>query len=359
MLEFSTDDLIGTMDFRSLNQLLNELFGKHNVTFEDLLDELMQGNLNSFKELFFQYAKDVVCSDFLQCKNLFLGIFFLGIFALLLNGMSDLLSAQSGASGRLAYFSGYFIFLFASIILMKTFMISYRECLTFMSEMKSFCGLLMPALCMVLGIAGGPVTATAFYEFQLFLIFIIENVMTLLVMPMVQLVCVLHVLNQLPDGNRFGGIISLLKRSVVFLTRSAIFASIAGSLLQAGLMPEIDGTRSKLLIKTVSLIPGLGDYATAITETILRGSILVKNSIGFIGIFILFMMCFKPAIATLMYGFVTRAASAILQISGEKKYTAHVWKMADCFFLLTRVQLFCGGMFFVSIAVAILGMNAG
>lgn len=349
-----TDTFVEGMDFTNIDHFLDQIFGHQFISFEDLLEELMHGDLDSIKEISLQYFKDVFFGNLEQCKSLFLGIFLLGIFALLLHGLSDLFSDK-----KISIFSSYFIFLFVSLILMKCFLRSYEQCLTFLEEMKSFCAILMPSLCMVLGISGGPVTAAAYYEFQLLLLFVIENVMTIFVMPMARLVCVLYVLNQLPEGNRFGGVIALLKKIIIFLTRSAIFAAIGGSMLQAGLMPAIDGVQSKLIIKTVSLIPGLGDYATTITETVLRGVILVKNSIGFIGIFILFIMCFKPAVTTLMYGFVVRLASAILQISGEKKFTAHVWKMADCFFLLSRIQLFSSGMFFIAIAVATLGMNSG
>lgn len=341
------------MDFRNIDSFLNEIFGNQVVSFEDLLVEMMNGDFQTFQALFYQYLKDVVWGNFEQCKSLFLGIFLLGIFTLLLNGLADLFS-----DGRIAFFASYFIFLFASLILMKCFMRAYNQCLAFLSEMKSFCGIIMPSMCMVMGISGGPITATAYYELQIFLVFVIENIMTVIVMPMVQMICTLYVLNQLPEGNRFGGMISLLKKGVMFMTRSAIFAALGASLLQASLMPAIDGTQSRLILKTVSLIPGLGDYATAIAETVLRGAILVKNSVGFIGIFILFIMCFKPAVTTLMYGLVIRLASAILQISGEKKFTAHVWKMADCFFLLSRVQFFSSGMFFIAIAVATLGMNS-
>ncbi len=344
--------LIDGIDLQNIDTFLNQILGGQVVSADDLITEIMQGNLDSLKTLFLQYVRDVCIGNLTQCKEIFLGIFLLGIFALLLHGLSDLFT-----NGKIAVFSNYFIFLFVSLILMKCFLRSYEQCLAFLDEMKSFCGILMPAMCMVMGISGGPVTAAAYYELQLFFLFIVENIMAAFVMPMVQLICVLYVLNQLPEGNRFGGIIALLRKLVIFLTRSAIFAAVSGSLLQAGIMPAVDGVQSRVILKAVSFIPGLGDYATAITETVLRGAILVKNSIGIFGIFILFIMCFKPAVTTLMLGFVVRLASAVLQISGEKKFTSHVWKMADCFFLLSRVQLFASGMFFIAIAVATLGMN--
>lgn len=345
--------LIRGMDLRNIDTFLNQIMGGNTVSADDLITEIMQGNIDTIKALLIQYVRDVCVGNLTQCREIFLGIFLLGIFALLLHGVSDLF-----ANEKITIFSHYFIFLFVSLILMKCFLRSYEQCLSFLDEMKSFCGVLMPAMCMVMGISGGPVTAAAYYELQLLFLFIVENIMAAFVMPMVQFICVLYVLNQLPEGNRFGGMIALMRKLVIFMTRSAIFAAVSGSLLQAGIMPAVDGVQSRVILKTVSFIPGLGDYAMAITETVLRGAVLVKNSIGIVGIFILFVMCFRPAVTTLMLGFVVRLASAVLQISGEKKFTSHVWKMADCFFLLSRVQLFASGMFFIAIAVATLGMNA-
>lgn len=341
------EKLLAALDFGDLNGFLDSILYGKSITVEELLKELTSGDFSSFIKLLGEYVHQVFLGNLEQCRDLFLGIMLLGIFAIVLSSMSDLFS-----NSQIAMFSRYFVFMFVSLLLLKCFVASYESAKSLLEEMESFTGALMPVFCIALGMSNGTVTAVAHYELQLFLLFLVQKILISILLPLVQVYCILHVMNQLPEGNRFGGIMALIKKIIVFVTKASLFASIGGSMMQAAIMPSVDGLRNQLFIKTVSLFPGLGDYADAIGEMVLQGASLIKNSIGMIGIFLLILMCIKPVLVTLMYGCVIRLASALLQLSGEKKFTGHIWKMADSFFLLARIQFFGGGIFFVSIAVA-------
>lgn len=339
--------LLSFLNFKDLDNFLDSVLYGNGVRAEDLIEELITGDFSSFTKLLGEYMKDAFLGNLDQCRNLFLGIMLLGIFAILLNSMSDLFS-----NSRIALFSGYFIFMFASLLLMKTFVVSYESARGLLEEMEEFIGALMPVFCIALGMANGTITAAAHYELQLLLLFLVQKILIRILLPLVQIYCILHVVNQLPEGNRFGGLLALIKKVVIFITKASLFASLGGSMLQAALLPGVDGMKSRLFMKTISVFPGLGDYANAIGEIVIQGAGLIKNSIGIIGIFVLLLMCVRPVVETALYGCVIRLASALLQISGEKRFTEHIWKMADSFFMLARIQLFGGGIFFLSTAVA-------
>lgn len=343
------EKLLAFFDFEELNNFLNGILNREHIGVEDLLDELITGDTSSFFRLLGKYIHEVLWGNLEQCRELFLGILFLGIFAIVLGSMSDLFK-----SSQIAVFSRYFVFMFVSLLLLKCFVNSYESAKVLLGEMESFIKALMPVFCIALGMSNGTVTAAAHYELQLALLFLVEKVMIAFLLPLVQVYCILHVMNQLPDGNRFGGILSLVKKIILYVTKGSLFVSIGGSFIQAALMPAIDSIGNRMLLKTISLFPGLGDYAGAIGEMVLQGASLIKSSVGIIGIFILLLMCIRPVLVTLMYGAVIRLSSALLQISGEKRFTGHIWKMADSFFLLARIQFFGGGIFFVSIAVAVM-----
>lgn len=341
------ENLWASLDFNELNGFLDSILSQNHIGVEDLLKELIAGDFSSFLSLLGQGLHQAFFGSIEQCRDVFLGILLLGIFAILLNNISDLFS-----DGRIALFSRYFVYLFVSLLLLRCFAGAYETAMGFLKDMQDFMAALMPVFCIALGLSNGTVTAIAHYEFQLLLLFLVERLMIGVLLPLVQVYCILHVMNQLPEGNRFGGVLSLIKKAILFITKSSLFVSLGGSMLQAAIMPAVDGMKSQLVLKAVSFFPGLGDYANAIGEMVLRGAILVKNSVGVLGILLLLLMCIRPVITTLLYGCVIRLASALLQVSGEKRFTDHIWKMADSFFLLARIQLFGGGVFFVSIAVA-------
>lgn len=346
------EKLLSYFDFDDLDRFLNTILYRDSVSADDLIGELMTGNFSSFADLLSEYVGDALFGGLEQCRNLFLGMMLLGIFAILLNSVSDLFS-----DSRITLFSGYFILLFGSLLILKLFADSYETAQGLLEETEQFIGVLMPVFCIAIGMSNGTITAAAYYELQLFLLFLVQRVLIGILLPLVQVFCMLHVVNRLSEGNRFSGLLNLMKKVIVAATRAGLFASIGGSVLQAALLPSVDGMKSRLLIKTISVFPGLGDYADAIGEIVIQGAGLIKNCIGLVGVFALLILCVKPVVQTALYGCVIRAASALLQISGEKKFTEHIWKIADSFFLLARLQLFGGGIFFLSAIVATLALD--
>ena len=341
------EELLTYMDFSQVDQWLDSIFKSGSVNASDLIEGLMKGDFKDLIALLADYVQEVLLGNLQQCKQVFLTILFLGILAILLNGLSDLFR-----NSKMEVFAGYFVYMFSSLVLLKCLGIAYENAMAFLTEMEQMIGVLMPAFCITMGMANGPVTAAAFYELQLFLLLIIERVLVAVLLPLVQINGILHVLNRLTDGKRFDGVLKILKKCILFTTKVSLFVALVGSMLQAALLPLVDNMQSRLLSKTVSLFPGMGDYADVITKLLIQGASLIKGCVGILGLFVLAILCLRPVLITLMYGCVIRLASAILQVSGEKKFTEHVWEMADSFFLLARIQLFGSGMFFVAITVA-------
>jgi stage III sporulation protein AE len=341
------EKLLNALDLGDLNEFLNSILYRQDIKLENLLHEITEGNISGFIKILQEYIHQIFWGNLEQCRDLFLGIMLLGIFALLLSSMSE-----TFANSRIAIFSRYFIVMFLSLLLLKSFAMVYEMAKSLLEEMGSFVGAFMPVFCIMLGMANGNITAVGYYELQLLLLWLVQKVLILIFLPLVQIYCMLQIMEQLQEGSRFRGILSLLKKIILFSTKAGLFASIGGSVLQAAVMPVVDGLHSQMIQKTISLFPGLGDYADAIGQLVLQGATVIKNGVGIIGILILILMCIRPVMITCMYGCIIRLASALLQLSGEKKMTGHIWKMADSFFLLARIQFFGGGIFFVSIAVA-------
>lgn len=70
-----TDTFVEGMDFTNIDHFLNQIFGHQFISFEDLLEELMHGDLASIKEISLRYFYDIIFGNLEQCKSLFLGIF--------------------------------------------------------------------------------------------------------------------------------------------------------------------------------------------------------------------------------------------------------------------------------------------
>lgn len=342
-----TEKLLEEMDFSEWNQTLNQLFGSHSIDVDQMISNLLCGDLKAFWSLVKEGIEGAFTQNLVLGRNVFLAILFLGIMAAVLNLVSNMIENRQAV-----LFSEYFNFLLVTMVFLKSFETSSLLAQKTLESIGDFVKVLMPSFCIAMGIGSGTITAVAYYELQFFLLWMLERVMLCLFFPILKIYVMLSVFNELSDGNRMEGIISMIKKVLLWVTRVSLFVSLGGSLIQAAILPSVDQINNLFVQKTISLIPGIGNFAETFSQLFLSGGVLLKNSIGVVGILILLLIVLKPVVGTLLVGCGMKAATAIVQLAGGKKLCQHMWKMADAFFLLVRVQLFGCGIFMLSILIA-------
>ena len=172
------EKMLSSFNWGNLDQYIDGMFTTSSASVEDLIAQILSGNFSEFFRLLKESFIYAVTDDIVQCKNLFLAIILIGILAILMNGISDLF-----ASKQVATFANYFIFLISALVLLKAFSASYVQARQVMDDTYSFIKILMPAFCMAMGMSSGTITATAYYELQLFLLFILEKILHIMMLP--------------------------------------------------------------------------------------------------------------------------------------------------------------------------------
>ena len=345
--------LLEQIDFSYINDLLSDIFPSGAITFQDMLDKIMKGDMEFSISYLWEAVKNALSQGFLESKNIFLAVLAIGIFGALLTNVTELLENK-----QVTEFAGYFILLLLAIILFKSFNLSIEIAMDATGKIVDFMKVFIPAYSLSMCFLAGTVTAYSYYQLAFFIIYGVECVLVSIFIPLCQCYAFLTVMNGVSGNKRFEGIIKLLDKVIKGGIKAASFLTIGSSMIHSMLTPAIDNFNTKLVQKSVGMKPGLGDVSDSMTEVFFGSALLIKNSIGVVALIILIVICLFPLMKLFCIGGALKLAGALVGIFGEKKQVQFIDQMGDGTFHMFQITLCTMVMFFISIAL-IAGVTFG
>lgn len=133
-------------------------------------------------------------------------------------------------------------------------------------------------------------------------------------------------MNGVSGVKRLEGVLALLDKVIKGGIKLAFFLTIGSSMLHSMLMPAIDNVNTKLVQKSIGMVPGLGDVTDSMTDVFLGSALLIKNSIGVLALILLVVICMVPLVKLFCIGGALKLAGALLGMFGEKSRCASLNK---------------------------------
>ena len=123
--------------------------------------------------------------------------------------------------------------------------------------------------------------------------------------------------------------------------------------------PIVDRVKGETVYKAVEMLPGIGDGAQTILQIWLGSAVLIKNSIGIAGSFLLIMVCLVPVSKILITALMLKITAALLSLVGDKKMIRCTNQVGDGVFMVLQTVGYGILFFLVLIAITIYSTNGG
>ncbi len=224
----------------------------------------------------------------------------LTIFCVILQLLQN--AFQQSTVSKVAYAIVYMVLI---ILALNSFHVAVNYASEAIQTMTSFILALIPLLLALLASSGGAVSAAFFHPVILFLMntsgLLIQNI----VMPLIFLSAILSIVSTMTDQYKVTQLANLLRNIAigalaVFLTVFLGVISVQGA--SAAVTDGITLRTAKFI--TGNFIPVLGRMFTDATDTVISASLLLKNTVGILGVGILICISAFPAIKVLSLAFI-------------------------------------------------------
>lgn len=342
------DELL-TMEEWKLDEVeesLKELSGSEEFSFIGTVRALVKGEIPINRENIKKLVKDALFSEMQSQKAAAVQVLLLIIVAAVIMNFTDVME-KSGTAG----ISFYVMYLLLFVLLMKAFYGMSRMLEGALSQVLGFMKALMPSYFAASVFASGSISGVAFYEFNFFVIGVIQWLMKYVLLPFSELFVLFQMLNHLSGDGRLSRMAELVKLFTLWTLKTLLAAAIGLQAVQSLILPAVDSLKNTAVNKAVSSVPGIGNLFGGVTEMVLGSAVLVKNAVGVAGMLAIVFLCLVPicrlAVCVLLY----RVMAAVMQPISDKRLNACVAAVAEGAGLLLKIMAATGMLFFLTVAM--------
>ena len=349
---------LDNIDFSGLNDIVLEfqqndtnLFSLDNV--KNKVYSIISGEnaieyTSFFSSLFSTIIKKII--RYLPILSLIVAV---GVISNLLGNIKSKFNEKS--TGDLVH-----LVCFLSVVVVVIGMVSSLNATTgkTISNMVNTMNVLFPILLTLMIGTGATASAGVFQPIVAIFSTYIADFFKFLVMPLFLFSFVFGIISNLSDSiklDKFNSFISSLFKWSVGLVFTLFFAMFAIQGISAGKFDSISIRTTKYTIK--SYIPIMGGYLSDGMDLILASSVLIKNSIGLVGILMILNIILSPILEIAIFSIVMKLISAILQPMGNNKLSNFLSSTSKTITMLSTCIIAIGFMFLVSVGLVMTTSN--
>ena len=178
------------------------------------------------------------------------------------------------------------------------------------------------------------------------------------VLPLILFSTILSVISHLSDQFKATGLANML-RSVAIWTIGIFMTIFLAVLSIQGVTSAVAdgiGLRTAKFVSS-NFIPVVGKMLTDVTDTAVNASVLLKNSVGTVGLVILLLLITFPAIKIFLIALLYKLASVILQPIGDKVVIKCLNEISKNLLYVLASFMIVAFMFFLTITIVITAGN--
>jgi stage III sporulation protein AE len=245
-----------------------------------------------------------------------------------------------------------FLFIYGAmmILLLRSFLLVGDVVEEGVDAICGFMKVLIPAYATTLLLSGNAVTAGAFYEMTFGIILLLTWLLKAVVIPGIHIFVLLSLMDHLLEEEKFSRLADLIESTVALILKLALSGVIGFGVVQSLLTPARDRITQSTLLKSLSVLPGVGNGFHFAQEIVLGCGMLVKNCVGAAGMILLLLICAVPVVKVFSFHFLYRILGAALEPVSDRRIVKGILAVARGCGLYLKVIV--DAMLFFMIAIA-------
>lgn len=291
--------------------------------------------------------------EVLQGGKLLGSIIVLTVFSMVLSTLQT--AFERNQISKVAY---AIVFMVLIILAVDSFSVAIAAAKQAISGMVDFMLALVPLLLALLTTMGNLSSVTLFHPLIISMIHVIGVIIYTVVFPLLFFSTILNIVSSLSEKYKVNQLADLLRKVSVGLLGVLLTIFLGVLSVQGASTAVADG----LTIRTAKYISGnfvpvVGRTIADSTDMVVGASLLVKNSVGLVGVIILLLICAFPALKILSLSFIYNFSAAVMQPLGNSPIISSLSTIGRTLLYVFAALAAVGLMFFLAITIVITAGN--
>lgn len=315
-INLRVDEIVNNIDFYEIEVFVNDLnnLNLFETTIKDKVIQILNG------EYFTNYSgllSGLFSLFFVDIREFLPILFMLIAIGLLTSLIMNLKSDSSKGTSETIHFVSFTIMIIVVLVVFKGILTKTSVTLDLiLSQMQ----LVFPILITLLASIGSLTTISIYNPLVAVLTSIVSIIFEKFLYPIFILIFLLTIIGNLTDTIKLNKITGFLNSTFKWCI-GIVFTIFTGCLtiqgISAGKFDSVSIKATKFAVK--SYIPIIGSYISEGMDFLILGSVLVKNTIGLVGVMIIFITIVSPMISILVFKLGLQLCGGILELTGNNK----------------------------------------
>ena len=311
---------------------------------EEILKELNSGKLSYTPKEILEYILKILLGEVAENAKLLAIVLALSVLSSYLSGLKDGFGGEAVAN--CGFYACYVIIAGIAATAFYDAAVGTGEAVR---SISFFMRVIVPVIITTMLTSGAVISAATLEPALLAMVEIAVWIIETVFIPAVMISAALNIVNGMSDKFKTDRMVKLLGSAVKWgLTVTlTVFVSLAG--LKSIAASGVDGLTVKLSkFATANLIPMVGGILAESVETVMSCSVVIKNSVGIMGIICVLLIAFRPVIKVAAILIMFRVAAAVAEPVSESKIVECMSRLADSIAVLFSM-LTAGTLMFIMV----------
>lgn len=343
------------IDFETIQQALDKINvaqGEEKISFKQLFSDIIS-NKQKFDILsFVKISINIVFGEILNNYKLMIQIIvitiIIGIFSNFNSSFNNKYVSEMGF---------YVAYLLVAYIVIQTFQLISNVATDAINNITTFMQALVPSFFTVVIISGNVNSMLIYYQITLIVINVINNIILVYMLPVINIIVVLEIVNNMNEEKLLVKLNELFKAGVSWSLKILLIIFSGLNILQSLSVTAIDSFANKSIGNAFNMVPVIGSTLDGVKDTVLGSTMIIKNAVGIGGIIILLIICFVPILKILAFIIIYKSVAAIIQPISNDRVVECLNGVGDATKLFLGAVCSVALLFIIGLAIVIFATN--
>ena len=210
---------------------------------------------------------------------------------------------------------------------------------------------LLPSFFLSVAFCGGSVAGAALYETTLGMVAVFQWICLFGILPMIKIYAMLILAGKITKEDSLSKLTKLTESAVRWGLKTMAGLLLGFQLIQGMVLPSVDALGKGSLFRLLEAVPGVGQGARTVTQTVLGAGVLIKNSIGTAAVAVLAAIAALPLIQLMVLAVLYQICAALLEPVCDKRIVSCIHGISLAHQLLIRLVWTSLVLFAVTLAI--------
>ncbi|MCD7738751.1 MAG: stage III sporulation protein AE [Lachnospiraceae bacterium] len=294
-----------------LYETVEQWFSGFQIDTEALIAALWEGDFFEAFQLLGTAALGLLGNPVTLVRSVLFSFLLLGIGGAVLKILDETMR-----DGHVKLIGGWIIRLMTAAQLLTLFYEAMSMCRELLNTIVTFGNFFVPVFSVTLATVSGTGTSAGYIALLSLIIYITERVLLKLLLPLVEVHFLLVIMAGFWQKERLERILKLLEKVLSLVCKGILGAVTGMGFLQSLLLPYADALKIGAVQKAAEMIPGVGAISGTAWDFITGSAVLLKNTIGVLGVLALALTAAWPLFRLLVLQLALKLSAALMGLMG-------------------------------------------